>query len=61
MKGGRTAPRDSEGCRAGRGSEQRFNEGGADCPPRPACLCAVEYARGASMKGGRTAPRDGSG
>ena len=59
MKGGRTAPRNA---RHGHGRPTRragFNEGGADCPPKPEgrSACAAPCAA-ASMKGGRTAPRN---
>ena len=58
MKGGRTAPRN-----AGRGDSlfgyfATFNEGGADCPPKPEICDALEDDWGPSMKGGRTAPRN---
>ena len=39
MKGGRTAPRDYDLKGNRERDEERFNEGGADCPPRQLCTC----------------------
>ena len=58
MKGGRTAPRDLERTAAQRPTTLGFNEGGADCPPRPFYRPPETADSSASMKGGRTAPRD---
>ena len=59
MKGGRTAPRNFRFCCSYAPVVARFNEGGADCPPKliasPLDLHENPYA---SMKGGRTAPRN---
>ena len=35
-----------------------FNEGGADCPPKPHTPIQDRDKERASMKGGRTAPRN---
>ena len=59
MKGGRTAPRNPIASIFPQGILRRFNEGGADCPPKPLAT-SYQSASGypASMKGGRTAPRN---
>ena len=58
MKGGRTAPRNGESHGDLLRGLQNFNEGGADCPPKPSCLPVVPSKAPTSMKGGRTAPRN---
>ena len=59
MKGGRTAPRNDRRPRAEHDHLTRFNEGGADCPPKLVQQRAVRSQLiNASMKGGRTAPRN---
>ena len=37
---------------------RRFNEGGADCPPKQRLRLFLFFLLCASMKGGRTAPRN---
>ena len=59
MKGGRTAPRNHIRACAYLISPPRFNEGGADCPPKRLSDYAAASTGTASMKGGRTAPRNG--
>ena len=58
MKGGRTAPRDAVLVPMRLFQLGSFNEGGADCPPRPGKGLTHGRPPLASMKGGRTAPRD---
>ena len=59
MKGGRTAPRNWQHETTAQQRFYRFNEGGADCPPKPyGALVGVGDIGQASMKGGRTAPRN---
>ena len=57
MKGGRTAPRSLRNLTRCPRQTQRFNEGGADCPPKHSDETGLSSLFGASMKGGRTAPR----
>ena len=56
MKGERTAPRDYTISYVYKGNYIRFNEGGADCPPRQACA-SNRFGRGLSFnEGGADCP-----
>ena len=59
MKGGRTAPRNKLNPKLLCLPRGRFNEGGADCPPKRSLEAVKKKPVQASMKGGRTAPRNG--
>ena len=56
MKGGRTAPRDHPPILALKPKIPRFNEGGADCPPRPLIKAFLAPVRNGFNEGGADCP-----
>ena len=56
MKGGRTAPRNLPQERTDRQTLTRFNEGGADCPPKQEPITRQELAQISFNEGGADCP-----
>ena len=56
MKGGRTAPRNLEGGLWCLSQSARFNEGGADCPPKPLAQGQDRWHQGSFNEGGADCP-----